>query len=94
MDEPTSSLDPETEALLEESTRKLMQGRTTITIAHRINTIFQSDQIIVLKSGRIVEQGTHRELLANNSVYASMVKTHEDQIETKEVKSDGVKSKK
>ena len=87
MDEPTSSLDPETESLLEESTRKLMQGRTTITIAHRINTIFQSDQIIVLKSGRIVEQGTHRELLANNSVYASMVKTHEDQVETKEVKS-------
>ncbi len=80
MDEPTSSLDPETEALLEESTRKLMQGRTTITIAHRINTIFQSDQIIVLKSGRIVEQGTHRELLANNNVYASMVKTHELQV--------------
>ena len=88
MDEPTSSLDPETEALLEESTRKLMQGRTTITIAHRINTIFQSDQIIVLKSGRIIEQGTHRELLANNNVYASMVKTHEDQIENMEVKSN------
>jgi ATP-binding cassette, subfamily C, bacterial CydCD len=94
MDEPTSSLDPETEALLEESTRKLMQGRTTITIAHRINTIFQSDQIVVLKSGRIVEQGTHHELLANNSVYASMVKTHEDQVETQEVKIIEVKSKK
>jgi len=94
MDEPTSSLDPETEALLEESTRKLMQGRTTITIAHRINTIYQSDQIIVLKSGRIVEQGTHRELLANNSVYASMVKTHEEQVENKEVISIEVKSKK
>jgi thiol reductant ABC exporter CydC subunit len=57
-----------------------MQGRATITIAHRINTIFQSDQIIVLKSGRIVEQGTHRELIANNSVYASMVKTYELQV--------------
>ncbi len=60
LDEPTSSLDPETESLLEESTRKLMQGRTTITIAHRLNTIFQADQIVVLESGRIVEMGTHR----------------------------------
>jgi len=76
MDEPTSSLDPETEALLEASTQKLMQGRATITIAHRINTIFQSDQIIVLKTGRIVEQGTHRELLVKNGEYASLVKVH------------------
>jgi ATP-binding cassette, subfamily C, bacterial CydCD len=73
LDEPTSSLDPETEALLEESTRKLMQGRTTITIAHRLNTIFQSDRILVLDSGRLIEQGTHKELLENNGIYASMV---------------------
>ena len=73
LDEPTSSLDPETESLLEESTRQLMQGRTTITIAHRLNTIFRSDQIIVLDSGRIIEQGTHQELIVNNSLYASMV---------------------
>lgn len=82
LDEPTSSLDPETESLLEESTRKLMQGRTVITIAHRLNTIFQSDQIIVLDKGRIIEQGTHRELLANNSMYASMVQTY--RVEEKE----------
>jgi ATP-binding cassette subfamily C protein CydCD len=80
MDEPTSSLDPETEALLEDSTRRLMQGRTTITIAHRINTIFQSDLIVVLRSGHIIEQGTHRELLANKSVYARLVKTLDDQV--------------
>jgi len=73
LDEPTSSLDPETESVLDESTRKLMQGRTTITIAHRLNTIFQSDRIVVLDKGRIVEQGTHHELLANNGMYASMV---------------------
>ncbi len=73
LDEPTSSLDPETEALLEESTRQLMEGRTTLTIAHRLNTIFQADQIIVLDEGKIIEQGTHRELLANNGMYASMV---------------------
>jgi ATP-binding cassette subfamily C protein CydCD len=85
LDEPTSSLDPETESLLEESTRKLMQGRTTITIAHRLNTIFQSDQIIVLDEGRIIEQGTHGELIKNNGMYASMVKTYK--VESKEVKS-------
>lgn len=73
LDEPTSSLDPETEALLEESTRKLMQGRTVLIIAHRLNTIFQSDQIIVLDLGRIIEQGTHTELIVKNGLYASMV---------------------
>jgi ATP-binding cassette subfamily C protein CydCD len=86
LDEPTSSLDPETESLLEESTRRLMQGRTVITIAHRLNTIFRADQIIVLDHGRIVEQGTHRELLAQNGMYASMVKAYKVQ-ETK-VNSD------
>jgi ATP-binding cassette subfamily C protein CydCD len=91
MDEPTSSLDPETEALLEESTRKLMQGRTTITIAHRINTIFQSDQIIVLKSGRIVERGTHRELIANNGEYAEMVKPYELQTKSYELQGTSYK---
>jgi ATP-binding cassette subfamily C protein CydCD len=77
LDEPTSSLDPETEALLEESTRRLMQGRTVITIAHRLNTIFQADHIIVLDQGRIIEQGTHSELLAKNGAYAQMVKAYQ-----------------
>ncbi|NOT03355.1 MAG: thiol reductant ABC exporter subunit CydD [Anaerolineales bacterium] len=77
LDEPTSSLDPETESLLEESTHRLMKGRTVLTIAHRLNTIFQADQIVVLDSSRIVEQGTHNELLTNNGMYASMVKSYQ-----------------
>ena len=77
LDEPTSSLDPETESLLEESTHRLMQGRTVITIAHRLNTIFRADQIIVLEAGRIVALGTHHELLAQNGAYTAMVRAYE-----------------
>jgi ATP-binding cassette subfamily C protein CydCD len=88
LDEPTSSLDPETESLLEESTRRIMQGRTTITIAHRLNTIFQSDQIIVLDSGCIIEQGTHRELLAKQGTYADMVKAYEVIVREEKIKSE------
>ncbi len=76
LDEPTSSLDPETESLLEESTRQLMQERTVITIAHRLNTVFQADRIIVLERGQIIEQGTHGELIENDGAYAEMVKTY------------------
>ena len=73
LDEPTSSLDPEQEALVETCVRELMRNRTVITMAHRLNTVFQADRILVLEGGRIVESGKHRELLAKNGAYAAMV---------------------
>ena len=82
-DEPTSALDPETESLLEESTRELMRGRTVITIAHRLNTIFQADSIIVLDEGIIIEQGTHKELLEAGGVYALLFRKQSNSIARK-----------
>ncbi|MGQ9832665.1 MAG: thiol reductant ABC exporter subunit CydD [Candidatus Villigracilaceae bacterium] len=76
LDEPTSSLDPQTETLLQESTRRLMQGRTVITIAHRLNTVTRADRIVVLQAGRIVETGTHRQLLKRGGLYAQLVGEH------------------
>jgi ATP-binding cassette subfamily C protein CydCD len=73
LDEPTSSLDPETEARLEQSTRALMRGRTVITIAHRLNTVSGADRIVVLERGRIVEVGAHAELIQRAGTYAAMV---------------------
>jgi ATP-binding cassette subfamily C protein CydCD len=73
LDEPTSSLDPEQEMLVESAMHKLMHGRTVITIAHRLNTVFQADRIFVLEQGRLAEEGTHRELLERGGVYAALV---------------------
>ncbi len=69
MDEPTSAVDPIMESSLLESTRELMRTRTTITIAHRLPTIYQSDQILMLKTGRIVEQGDHNSLVKLGGLY-------------------------
>ena len=70
LDEPTSALDAETEGLLLEALERLMQGRTTFIIAHRLSTIRGADRIVVLEDGEIVEQGTHRQLLTNDGLYA------------------------
>ena len=73
LDEATSSLDTQTEAAVQAELERLAEGRTTITIAHRLSTIRDADQIVVLDGGRIVERGTHFELLERGGLYAALV---------------------
>lgn len=72
LDEPTSAVDEKTEKLIQEALDKLCSGKTSITIAHRLSTIINSDRIIVVQSGKVVESGTHKELLDIGGVYAEM----------------------
>lgn len=74
LDEATSSIDPQSEKLIQRATEKITKGRTSIIIAHRLSTIQGADKIIVMDSGRIVETGTHQELLALGGYYSSLYK--------------------
>jgi ATP-binding cassette, subfamily B, bacterial len=73
LDEPTSALDAESEALVQEALARVSRRRTTLIIAHRLSTVVDADRIVVLREGRVAEQGRHAELLARGGYYASLV---------------------
>lgn len=73
LDEATSNVDSLTESLIQDALRKLLEGRTAVVIAHRLSTIRSADSICVIQDGRIVEQGTHDELLARRGAYAALI---------------------
>jgi subfamily B ATP-binding cassette protein MsbA len=75
LDEATSSLDASSEALVQEALDRMMKGRTTIVIAHRLSTIINADRILAMQDGRIVEMGSHRELIAAGGYYARLYET-------------------
>jgi ATP-binding cassette, subfamily B, multidrug efflux pump len=72
LDEATSSLDSESELLIQNSLKELMKGRTVLAIAHRLSTIAHLDRLVVMQDGKIIEHGTHAELLAKNGLYARL----------------------
>ena len=72
LDEATSALDTESERRIQAALARLMRGRTTLVIAHRLSTVERADRIVVMREGNIVETGTHAELLARGGYYASL----------------------
>jgi subfamily B ATP-binding cassette protein MsbA len=72
LDEATSALDPISEKLIKDALAKLMKGRTAVVIAHRLSTVMHADKIVVISHGKVVEEGTHQELLDRNGAYANL----------------------
>jgi ABC-type multidrug transport system fused ATPase/permease subunit len=83
LDEPTAALDSESERLVMDALERLMKGRTVITIAHRLTTVRDADQIVVISEGIVAENGTHEQLIARNGIYAALYRTQFDVATTK-----------
>lgn len=77
LDEPTSALDPESERLIRVALEHLVEGRTTLVVAHRLNTVYTADRILVLEDGRVAEAGTHAQLSESGGAYARFVRAQE-----------------
>ena len=81
LDEPTSSLDMETEKRVMEALRRLRKGKTTLTIAHRLSTVVDSDEILVMIDGKIAERGAHQDLMAAGGWYSQMFALQLDEVD-------------
>jgi ABC-type multidrug transport system fused ATPase/permease subunit len=79
LDEATSHLDSQSEALIQEAMQTVMRGRTSLVIAHRLSTVIDADRILVMEEGRLTESGKHSDLLAKGGLYADLYKTQFDQ---------------
>ena len=75
LDEATAHLDSESERAVQQALTTALSGRTSLVIAHRLSTILNADQILVINHGKIVERGTHEDLLSKNGLYANLYKT-------------------
>ena len=74
LDEATASMDTETEAKIQQALARLVKGRTTFAIAHRLSTLRNADRLFIIEKGKLYEQGTHDELIAQDGIYAKLVR--------------------